>query len=507
MALLCKLAYWTGKNAEQMDRLFRRSGKMSAKFDSRRGDTTLGWQDARACELVTTVYEPHDDEGDPGPEYPGEDIPDYEFTKNEKNEESTRGGDNSSNSYFVTSSTPSPGSLGDDAYYGLAGEIVRTIEPETESDSAAILTQLLTGFANAAGRHAYAQVEATRHYPVLNVVLVGTTAKGRKGTSWNHVRYVLNEADHEWASEHVAGGLSSGEGIIHRLRDRSADEMASMDAEQLAKVKDKRLLCYEGEFSSVLAMASRKGNVLSQLLRQTYDGDVLEALTKQSPERAEGTHVSTVGHITKDELLRYITETDAANGFGNRYMWVCSNRSKLLPEGGDIDRLHQQLAPLTRRMRTALDFARTPRKLTRDDEAKDLWAKEYPRLSSGHPGMFGAMTARAEAHVLRLSCVYALLDLSAVVKAMHLRAALAVDRLGDDVADTILDALRASPNGMSRTDISAHLGRNVKASRIAQALKMLLDAHLACVEHITQTGGRPSEIWRATKLRSTKETK
>src|SRR5258708_31512696 len=109
--------------------------------------------------------------------------------------------------------------------------------------------------------------------------------------------------------------------------------------------------------------------------------------------------VSPVGHMPKDELLRYIIETVVANGFGNRYMWVCSNRSKLLPEGGDIDRLRKQLAPLTRQMRAALDFASTPRKLVRDDEAKALWAQEYPRLSGGHPGMFGAMTTRADAHV------------------------------------------------------------------------------------------------------------
>jgi hypothetical protein len=76
MALLCKLAYWTGKNVEQMDRLFRRSALMTAKFDSRRGDTTLGWQEiASACNVVTEVFQPRDDDADdPGPRHPDESL-------------------------------------------------------------------------------------------------------------------------------------------------------------------------------------------------------------------------------------------------------------------------------------------------------------------------------------------------------------------------------------------------------------------------------------------------
>ena len=38
-----------------------------------------------------------------------------------------------------------------DAYIGLSGEVVRTIEPHTEADPAALLLQFLTFFGNAAG--------------------------------------------------------------------------------------------------------------------------------------------------------------------------------------------------------------------------------------------------------------------------------------------------------------------------------------------------------------------
>ena len=34
---------------------------------------------------------------------------------------------------------------------------------------------------------------------------------------------------------------------------------------------------------------------------------------------------------------RYLSTTEMANGFGNRILWVCVQRSKCLPEGGRVD--------------------------------------------------------------------------------------------------------------------------------------------------------------------------
>lgn len=58
-ALLLKLAFWSGKNASQMERIFRRSGLMYEKFDSRRGGTTWGAQEIeKAIEKAGEVYTP-----------------------------------------------------------------------------------------------------------------------------------------------------------------------------------------------------------------------------------------------------------------------------------------------------------------------------------------------------------------------------------------------------------------------------------------------------------------
>jgi hypothetical protein len=78
------------------------------------------------------------------------------------------------------------------AYHGLAGEIVNRIAPHTEADPVAILSQLLVAFGAAAGRGAWFQVEATHHHPNEFLVLIGDSARSRKGSSWDHVHRLMN---------------------------------------------------------------------------------------------------------------------------------------------------------------------------------------------------------------------------------------------------------------------------------------------------------------------------
>ena len=74
----------------------------------------------------------------------------------------------------------------------------------------------------------------------------------------------------------------------------------------------------------------------SGMLRNLWDRGDVRSLTKTSPVRVTGAHVSIIGHITQDELLRYLDRTEVANGFGNRFVWGCVRRSKLLPDGGRV---------------------------------------------------------------------------------------------------------------------------------------------------------------------------
>jgi hypothetical protein len=107
------------------------------------------------------------------------------------------------------------------AYHGLAGEIANAIEPHTEADKVAILIQFLVAFGNIVGRHAYYQVEADQHHTKLFTVLVGDTSKARKGTSWGHVKQLLGNLDPDWKTERITSGLSSGEGLIWAVKNKT----------------------------------------------------------------------------------------------------------------------------------------------------------------------------------------------------------------------------------------------------------------------------------------------
>ena len=141
------------------------------------------------------------------------------------------------------------------AYHGLAGKIVRTIAPHTEADPVAILAQLLAGFGAAVGRGAWFTVEATRHHPNEFVIIVGDSAKSRKGSSWDHVARVISRADPSFPAR-IATGLSSGEGLIWAVRDPVETDPTSASGED-------RLLVLEPEFASVLKNASRDISTLS----------------------------------------------------------------------------------------------------------------------------------------------------------------------------------------------------------------------------------------------------
>jgi hypothetical protein len=157
--------------------------------------------------------------------------------------------------------------------------------------------------------------------------------------------------------------------------------------------------------------------------------------------------------------------------------------------------------------------------MRRDAEASARWSEVYPHLSRDRGGLFGAITSRAEAHVLRVSCIYALLDRSATVRRCHLEAALAVWKycedsalfifgtgVGNQVADRIVKALRGTQAGLTRTEIRDLFGGHRSSEEIGMALDLLVGRDWAeCVKE--GGGGRSAERWLAktAKARKTPE--
>jgi hypothetical protein len=381
-----------------------------------------------------------------------------------------------------------PDPLHEDAFHGVAGELVRLLEPHSEADPAALLLQFLAAFGSMIGRGPYYLVEADYHHTNIYVVIVGASSKGRKGTAWGRIRSVLGAVDEHWTENCIIRGLGSGEGLIDAIGGEGAD---------------KRCLVQEAELARLLAIVSREGTTLSAVIRDAYDTGLLSIKTRQDKVAVKGAHVSLVAHISRDELRRRLNDTELANGFANRMLWTCAARSKELPEGGGSP----DLAPVIRRISRATEFARKMgfTRVYMDQAARALWRDTYHDLSAARPGLLGDVTNRMEANTIRTSLNYALLDGSEEICEEHLRAGLAVvskycydsarfiwgDALGDPTADEALRALRAAgAAGLSRLEIQNHFGRNKPAAELDRAIGALVEHGLmrSTTEH---SGGRP----------------
>ena len=111
-----------------------------------------------------------------------------------------------------------PAPLREPAYEGVLGDLVTAIAPHTEADPAALMVQSLVAFGNIIGHRPHCRADGAAHHTNLFAVLVGLTAKGRKGTSWAQARRPFEAVD-ETFGERVEFGLSSGEGLIYAVRD------------------------------------------------------------------------------------------------------------------------------------------------------------------------------------------------------------------------------------------------------------------------------------------------
>jgi hypothetical protein len=180
-----------------------------------------------------------------------------------------------------------------------------------------------------------------------------------------------------------------------------------------------------------------------------------------------------------------------------------------LPHGGRLD--FEALQDLGEQIATRHRQAQTLGRITMTDVAAEAWAKNYAELSRDRPGLLGAILGRAEAQVIRLALIYALLDNKTQIDLLHLRAALAVwgfcedsatqiwgDMIGDDVSDTIFAALKtAGSTGLRRTELSNLFSRHVPSARITKVLETLERAGKA--ERVPgPTVGHGEQRWRYT---------
>ena len=388
-----------------------------------------------------------------------------------------------------------PPQLGEDAYQGKIGAFLRGVYPHTEAVEPAILAHLLPAIGTLIG--AGPTIYAGNPQPArVNFVVVGETNSGRKGTSASPVEELMNRLNEDFWNMQRVGGLSSGEGLIVKVADQK-----DKDGEPI--LVEKRVYVLEEEFSRVLANMSRTGNILSHVIRQAFDNGNLCTLTVE-PRYAFGAHISIVAHVTPDELQDRFDGIEAANGFGNRFLWFYVASGKMIPRPRPIpDAVFRDLAT---RLRSASGLKK--QEVGMDTDAEAYWITEYPKLRQDRPGMAGAITARGPAIVLRLALVYAIVDnpRKPVICVEHLKAALAVWRYNCESADLLFDSKTGSKLGdrlyhlirthgaMTQKGFHQHLSNEQKRSLVPTLERM--KAQKLILPETIQTKGRPKTVWK-----------
>ena len=398
----------------------------------------------------------------------------------------------------ITASSARP-MLSQVARSGVAGEILGAIEPYSEADLAALLANLLVMVGHLAGNHPYMYAGHVKHPARLYVAVVGDTAKARKGTARSTVHSHL-----PFATElHITRGVGSGEGLIEALGEV-----------RFYYQRGRAVLVVEEEMSRALRVMSRDGSTLSQVLRSGWDGSSLAVTTRRNPIKVDDASVSFIGETTVEELSSTMRPIEMLNGFGNRVLWVWASRSKVLPDGGIVPDDHRKF--IQERLQRAIDsrygaMSYTEHRagvesgqIVRSPEAEELWDEIYRELSVPQPGLVGAITARAEAQVLRLSIAYALLDCSTVVETRHLLAArgfwdyceasarFIFDKPSVDQArQRILHAVSsAGRNGITKTELDDAMSRHLDRKRLGE----LIDSGLIVSLKRRGETGRPAEV-------------
>jgi hypothetical protein len=399
---------------------------------------------------------------------------------------------------------------------GIIGDFVDLATENSEADPAAVLATMLVRFGVEAGspdpkKRPHVYVGESRHEPRINAVVCGKSAKARKGTSAGPADRLFTALESNTDAPAMAskslGPLSTGEGIVYAVRD--AIEVWD-DKEQASKVvdpgvNDKRLYVQEEEFAAALSAGKRDGNTLSATVRALWDSGTRSPMTKTSRTQCTDAHVGILAHITLDELALTLSACDKLNGYANRFLWILAKRSKRVSRPKRMpDNLFN---PIQKEIWERLHKAHAVGRMYFTMAADDLWDSEYDRLTEDRPGIAGAITARAEAQVVRLSMIYALIDGQSKIDAQHVTSALAMwryaqasaehifteDTVGSKLDPKVKEVIFGA-SGVSLTDIHHATGKNHKAADIRASIQRLTDAGLVRSKSVRTDGAAKPRI-------------
>ena len=408
---------------------------------------------------------------------------------------------------------------------GVVSDYVKSIEPYTEACPIAIIMQILAFWGVMIGRKRYFTVGTSRHYGNIFVVIVGCSSLGKKGVSLNDVKFLFKNIDSEWCKSCLASGLSTGEGMIHRVRDDKKTIEITPDGvtKEIIKdgdkgIEDKRCLFVETEFGKTLRKANKDNSTLSDVGRQAYDNDDLHTTTKTNAERATGPSIGIVGHITPLELRSLITDVDIYNGWANRFMWPVVEGVRSLPDPEEPP--YEMIEDIVKTIKSAKekiyadvnikegvledDYKEQAEEKTVEEKevifsekSLKFWVELYESLDKEDQGKVQPLLDRSKPHIRRLAMNIALINGYDQIELKHLKSAqllwtynirsvrhIFVEDVSNLSADArkIYEALKESNEGLTRTEMSRLFSNGRTKIQLDSAVQSLVTSNLVTVE-------------------------
>lgn len=381
---------------------------------------------------------------------------------------------------------------------GVIGDFLALIESTTEADLLGLVILFLNIFGAMVGPQVYLSQGDIRHRANFFTLIVGETAKGRKGTVLKVIKDFFNMVDPQFFLDSFRTGLSSAEGVIKFLADSNKNGITT-------------LLAIQPEASAVLKNFERSGNKLSELTREVFDGDEIANMSISNEMRVEQHYVCFIFLITKTELLKTIKEVELFNGFANRFYWALVHRSKILSNPPKVDK--EKLSALACKVREAVDFGRSQTELTLTDEAEKVWDTIYRKIHQDQPDTHtSGLKGRFDVLTLRLALNFALLDRCNKVESRHLAAATELIDISeqciesiftqknqsfDKTSSKILKGLSDRGDWVSQSSIMTQFfSNNIKSEALNVCLGVLESNGLIERKVTEGEGSKPVTLWR-----------
>jgi hypothetical protein len=334
----------------------------------------------------------------------------------------------------------------DEALYGPLAIVARKICRYSEAHVGTVYLNLLVSFGNMMGRGAYFNVGSTKHYTNENLACVGSSSKGRKGSSSDGSEPILHLIDSTWMNNRNVGGFSTPQAVLSQIKDDSRFQRLNKSTklyEDILQpgVADKRLCIRESEMSNVFKLISDPKNKAGELFRNLWDGKQVSNLVAGKTEVGEHNslicrepHVSIIGSTTPSLAKATLPIGADKSGDGNRIIWCYTKRTQLSPQGGPLINWAEETLNHNGSSESILVYfyeaiskARASRLIPLAKNARKFWDCLYLRLENDQRSDFlGGMTARAAAHIRRMAMILALLDKEDAVSVKHLKAAEAI---------------------------------------------------------------------------------